>query len=247
MNHDFAERYGYWEEWHWWFRARQRIIESVLKRELSAVSSPSIISVGCGPPEGLRWLPPIAGKEGCVVGLDADPLHASAPHESLNYVVGKIEDAPFISGTFDVVLALDVLEHLDDDVKGISEMARLLKSDGLLLLTVPAFPSLWGAQDIVSQHRRRYTKKSLSKIFNQAYLPIPRITYFNTLLFPPIAAVRWGRKVLGAANSEQGDFEGSRPGLLNNILEGVFASERHIVQRATMPFGVSLLATFRRR
>jgi SAM-dependent methyltransferase len=246
MNPDFAERYGYWEEWHWWFRARQRIIESLLRRELSEIASPSIISVGCGPLEGLKWLPPIAGENGRVVGLDAEPLHASTPGKSLNYVVGRIEEAPFASSTFDAVLALDVLEHLDDDVKGIGEMFRLLKPGGLLLLTVPAFPSLWGAQDIVSQHRRRYTKRTLSKTFNQADLPIPWITYFNTLLFPPIAAVRWGRKALGMANSEQGDFEGSRPGILNDILEGVFASERHIVCRTSMPFGVSLLAMLRR-
>lgn len=245
MNHDFAEQYGYWEEWHWWFRARQRIIESLLQRELIGVTSPSIVSVGCGPAEGLNWLLPLAGPNGCVVGLDADPLHAPTSNESINYVVGKIEAAPFAAGSFDLVLALDVLEHLDDDVTGLSELARILKPGGLLLITVPAFPSLWGTQDIVSQHRRRYTKQSLQTIFDYAHLSPSRISYFNTLLFPPIAAVRWGRQVLGLASKEQGDFEGSHPGLLNNILEGVFALERHLVWRTSMPFGVSLLATLR--
>ncbi len=71
------------------------------------------------------------------------------------------------------------------------------------------------------------------------------ISYFNTFLFPPIAAIRYGRRALGMTGKEEGDFEGSRPGPLNNILEKVFALERHFVWRASMPFGVSLLAILR--
>lgn len=244
MNRDYAAQYGDWEKWHWWFRGRQRILEALLRRELSQ-SPTSIVSVGCGPVEGLTWLLPLVGPKGRVVGLDAEPLHVPVSNTPISYVVGRIENAPLASEDFDVVLALDILEHLDDDVAGVGEMTRLLKPGGLLLLTVPAFPSLWGVQDVVSQHRRRYTRKTLSRLFAKALLPQPRITYFNTFLFPPIATVRWGRQVIGAADNAQGDFAGSRPGLLNNFLEGVFAFERHLVGRASLPFGVSLLATLR--
>ncbi len=175
MNQDFAAQYGYWEEWHWWFRARQRIIESVLQRELSDTLSPSIISVGCGPAEGLKWLLPLAGTKGHLVGLDADPLQAPKSNMSINYTVGRVEAAPFATGAFDLVLALDILEHLDDDVSGLNEMARILKPGGLLLVTVPAFPSLWGVQDIVSHHRRRYTKRSLRTVFDAAPLSLSHI------------------------------------------------------------------------
>lgn len=95
-----------------------------------------------------------------------------------------MEAVPLATGSFDAVLALDVLEHLDDDTADLREAARLVKPGGLLLVTVPAFPSLWGGQDVVSHHRRRYTRPAPRQLFYRAGLPVPRATHFNTLLFP---------------------------------------------------------------
>jgi SAM-dependent methyltransferase len=245
VKRQFAEQYGSLEQWHWWFRGRQRILEVVLRRELTGRPSRSIVSLGCGPAEGLRWLTPLAGPNGWVVGLDADPLHARRLGLGLEYVVGKLEAAPLASGSFDVVLALDVLEHLDDDAAGLREAARLLKPGGLLLLTVPALPSLWGGQDVVSHHRRRYTKRTLCQAFAHAQLPNPCVTYFNTVLFPPVAAVRWFRYALGLAHRPGTDFDNNHPGVINEILAAMFAAERYLVGRVSMPVGVSLLATAR--
>src|SRR5262249_61416297 len=167
VKRQFVEQYSHLEQWHWWFRGRQRILEAVLCRELAGRRSLFIVSLGCGPAEGLTWLKPLAGPHGRVVGLDADPLYARCSEPSLEYVIGRCEAVPFATGSFDLVLALDVLEHLDNDVSGLREAARLLKADGLLLVTVPAWPSLWGGQDIVSHHRRRYTKRTLREVFAQ--------------------------------------------------------------------------------
>jgi SAM-dependent methyltransferase len=245
MQRRFAEHYGSFEQWHWWFRGRRRILEEVLRRELVGQMSLSIASVGCGPAAGLRWLRSLAGPEGCVVGLDADPLHARRLGPGLEYVVGKFEAAPLASGSFDVVLALEVLEHLDDDAAGLREAARVLKPGGMLLVTVPALPSLWGGQDVVSHHQRRYTKRTLCRAFANAQLPRPSVTYFNTLLFPPIAAVRWARRVWGLAHRPRSDLDDNHPGLINEILAAVFATERRLVGRVPMPVGISLLATTR--
>src|SRR5207244_4009335 len=87
--------------------------------------------------------------------------------------------------------------HLDDDATALAEAARLLKPGGTLVVTVPALPSLWGAQDVVSHHRRRYTKRTLRGLFARAGLPAPEVTYFNTLLLPPLAAVRWLARARG--------------------------------------------------
>jgi SAM-dependent methyltransferase len=266
MKDYYAAQYGNLEQWHWWFRGRRRIIEAVLRRELSKETALSIASVGCGPAEGLAWLTPIAGPNGRVVGLDADPLHAPRPASGLLFVVGKLEAAPLAPGSFDAILALDVLEHLDDDAAGLREAARLLKSGGLLLVTVPALPSLWGQQDVISHHRRRYTRRALCDAFARARLPRPCFMYFNTLLFAPIAAVRWVRRALGLAKRLHGDFddngpglircdqaaapdrrlhsdfEDNRPGLINDLLAAVFAIERHLIGRVPMPVGASLMA-----
>jgi SAM-dependent methyltransferase len=246
MNPQFAEQYGDFERWHWWFRARREILETAIRRELGAERDIAIASIGCGPADGLWWLRELMGDGARVIGLDADPLHAQAGSPAgTQYVIGRVEAQPFATASLDAVLALDVIEHVDDDAAGLREIARTLKPDGLLVLTVPALPSLWGTQDVVNHHRRRYTRRTLLDAFARAELPRPRTTYFNTLLLPPIAAVRWVRRALGHTEGEQSDFEDNRPGLANEALRAVFAAERHLVGRIPMPIGVSLLATLR--
>ena len=245
MKKRFAEQYGDLEEWHWWFRGRRKIIESILSGQLT-VGERRVLSVGCGPAEGLAWLLPFAGSQGKVVGLDVDPTHARNLNENIEFVVGSLEDAPLEDASFDVVLALDVLEHLDDDSKGLREAVRLVKPKGLLLLTVPALPSLWGGQDVVSEHRRRYTKRSFVRLFKNAGLSEYHVRYFNTLLFPLVAAVRLSRRSAGMGARQRSDFEDNRPGLINDALAWIFSSESRLRNYLPMPIGVSLVATFRR-
>lgn len=245
MNRRFAQAYGQLEKWHWWFRGRQSIIASVLRREFRGQAPTAIASLGCGPAEGLSWLQHLTTPNGRVVGVDSDLLHARRAGPRLQCIVGQIEALPLVAETFDAVLALDVLEHLDDETAGLREAARLVKPGGLLLVTVPALPSLWGTQDIVSSHRRRYTRSTFTAAFTRAGLPAPRATYFNTFLFPAVAAVRWGRRALGQADRLESDFDMARPGPLNQLLTLIFTAEHHMVSRFRLPFGVSLLASLR--
>jgi len=245
MNRRFAQAYGHLEKWHWWFRGRQSIIASVLRREFRGRAPTAIASLGCGPAEGLSWLQHLTTPNGRVVGVDSDLLHARRVGPGLQCIVGQIEALPLVAETFDAVLALDVLEHLDDDTAGLREAARLVKPGGLLLVTVPALPSLWGGQDIVSCHRRRYTRSTFTETFARAGLPAPRATYFNTLLFPAVAAVRWGRRALGQANRLESDFATAKPGLLNHLLALIFTAEQYMVSRFRLPIGISLLASLR--
>ena len=142
MQGDYAQQYGDLQQWHWWFRGRRRVIESILRHEVDLASSLNILSVGCGPAEDLKWLVPFAGPEGKVVGLDRDPIHGRRLPGCVEFVLGNLTSAPLANASFDVVLALDVLEHLDDDLWGLQEAARIVKPGGLLLITVPALPSL---------------------------------------------------------------------------------------------------------
>ena len=243
MKQEFAAEYSQLEQWHWWFRGRQRILEAVLRRELRGQRVARLASLGCGPAAGLLWLEQFVNAAGRVVGVDAEPLHAQRVSERVEYVIGDVTALPLAQRAFDAVLALDVLEHLDDDAAGLREAARLLKPGGLLLVTVPALQSLWGSQDVVSHHRRRYTRRTLAQTFARAGLPAPRLSYFNTLLFPTVAGVRWARRALRLAERARSDFDDSRPGMLNEVLATLFAAERHLVPRVALPIGVSLLAT----
>ncbi|NOT56675.1 MAG: class I SAM-dependent methyltransferase [Deltaproteobacteria bacterium] len=245
MNRDFAETYGALEQWHWWFRGRQHILETVLRKELAKGSARTVLSVGCGPIEGLTWISSLVAPTGYVVGLDSEPSHVRCARPGISSVVGRVETLPFASCSFDMVMALDVLEHMADDDAGLREMSRVLKPGGLLMVTVPALPSLWGEHDVVNHHQRRYTKQTLLRVFTNVRLPRPRVTYFNTVLFPVVAGMRWGRRLFGITDKSASDFEGGRPGLMNDLLTATFALERHFVQRVPMPVGVSLLATVR--
>jgi SAM-dependent methyltransferase len=246
MKKDFARQYKDLEEWHWWFRGRRRIIERILRSESTNGSqSKRILSVGCGPADGLKWLVPFAGREGKVLGLDIEPLHAESVSQSVEFVVGSVEQIPLMAGSFDLVLALDVFEHLDNDSASFREVVRLVKPGGMLLVTVPAIPSVWGGQDIVSEHRRRYTKSTLKRLFDEANLSGYRISYFNSLLFPLAAGLRWSRRAVGLGNRARSDFENHKPGPVNDILAWVFGLESHFINQSIMPIGLSLVATYK--
>jgi SAM-dependent methyltransferase len=257
----FAARYGDLTRWHWWFRGRDRLLERVVRAEFAGPGAPSpfppVVSLGCGPPVGLagvaRFLP--AGTP--IVGIDADPsgaLRRASARKALDvpegvvFAIGQVEASPLRPRCSRLAFALDVLEHLDDDAACLREGARLLAPEGLLVVTVPALPSLWGRQDVASHHRRRYTARSLREAFRRAGLDRPRLSHYNTLLFPVIAPTRWARRLLGLGlgpGQSVTDFEMNRPGLLNDALASVLAFERHLLFRVPLPLGVSLIATWR--
>jgi len=245
MQGDYAQQYGELQQWHWWFRGRRRVIESILRHEVDSASSQRILSVGCGPAEGLKWLVPFAGRKGRVVGLDRDPIHGRRLPDYSEFIIGTLESAPLADASFDVVLALDVLEHLDDDLSGLREAARIVKPGGLLLITVPAAAQSVGRQDVVSEHRRRYTRHSLSHLFREARLSNYRLQYFNTLLLPLAALVRLNRRAMGLGNRPRSDAEDNHPGLINDALAWIFGTESYFINYAPAPIGVSLVARYK--
>jgi SAM-dependent methyltransferase len=155
------------------------------------------------------------------------------------------EALPFPEATFDIVTALDVLEHIDNDAAALVDLRRVLRPGGLLLVTVPAFAFLWGDQDEISHHYRRYRAPDLAARLAAAGLRLEHLSYFNTLLFSPIAVVRLLRRLARRPSAEKTDFDiGSAR--LNSALGRAFAAEAPLVTRWRIPFGVSLLALARR-
>jgi SAM-dependent methyltransferase len=139
---------------------------------------------------------------------------------------------------YDVVAALDVVEHIDDDVATIAALARRLKQGGRLLVTVPAHQWMWSAHDVVNHHKRRYSKRALKTLFESSPLRLDSIGYFNSLLFPVAVAERLASKLRG---KEEADLA-LPPAPLNQALERVFAAERALIGRVPLPPGLSLFA-----
>ena len=201
---------------HWWYAARRTIVRSLLG---SVQPGALILDAGSGPGGNRAILP---GDTRCLA-MDpaAHSLRLSADHPYWGSVQGDLLHLPFVSDCFDMVVAMDVLEHLDDDAGAVREIHRVLRPGGRLLITVPAFRWLWGLQDRLSHHKRRYTRAGLLRVLRGSDLEVCRATYFNLFLLPPI----WlGRKLLDLLPHRlQSEGQITAPGV-NALLRWIFGS-----------------------
>jgi SAM-dependent methyltransferase len=241
MRREFYAEYFQIEDRHWWFLGRREIFIRLLDRYLCPTPEDHtrrILDVGCGTGTMLRHL----SRYGRVEGIDADPEAVRFSRERGVEHARHVDSLPlpFQDGTFALVTALDVLEHIDDDAAMLAEIHRVLAPAGKLLVSVPAYRFLWGPQDVISEHKRRYVRRELKARLVGAGFEIERLSYFNTLLFPPIAAIRVLRlnRIRGR---ERSDFELTKPGWLNAVLARLFALEAPLLERLDLPFGVSIL------
>jgi SAM-dependent methyltransferase len=157
---------------------------------------------------------------------------------------GTVEQIPFEDSSFDIVTALDVLEHLDDDQAGLTEMARILRPGGRVLLFVPAFMFLWGTQDDVSHHRRRYTLPGLKEAVRKSGLVVERATYANITFFLPILLGRTLMRLTGWRPESENNIN---VGPLNKLLGRILGAEGALLKRTNLPFGVSAICVARHR
>lgn len=226
---------------HWWFTARRRILDGVIERIVRPPNDARILELGAGTGHNLAML----SRFGSVEASELDPIARELASERLGQPVveAALPDlSMFPAGSYDLVALLDVLEHVPDDKGSLNAIYGLLKPGAALLLTVPINPWMWSAHDVAHHHHRRYRKQEIRKLAEGAGYQIDLLSPFNSLLFPPIAAVRLVGKLTGKDDSD--DAMPSAP--VNRILDSVFGLERALIGRVPMPFGVSLVAVLRR-
>ena len=224
---------------HWWFLGRRAVILAEMARRLPA-GHVRVAELGCGSGGMLEAL----GRFGTVVGVERDPaLRGHARERGLDVRAGALPDAiPLEAGGWDAVCLFDVLEHVDDEAGALAACRRLLVPGGRLFVTVPAYAWLWSRHDELLGHRRRYTAGALRGVVERAGFVVERLTYFNTLLAPPIMAVRLVRAVLRRPGH---DLDRPAP-LINRALAACFAAEARLLGRVSSPFGISILLVARR-
>ncbi len=227
------------EDSHWWFVGRRAILESFLRTICSRLmvqdSILSILDVGCGTGANLEMLAQFGKAEGVDVSDDALEF---CRKKGLTVQKGLAETLPYADETFDLTTALDVVEHLDNDIAGLKEMHRVTKAGGYSLIFVPAFMWLWGVQDDVSNHRIRYTKKQIVERLEKAGFTVERATYANFTFFAPILAGRTLMKLTGLKPASENNINISA---LNGMFGKLFSAERFWLKNFNFPFGVSIV------
>jgi SAM-dependent methyltransferase len=243
-----AEMYRVHQEFqntHWWFTARREIVLHLLRRDVrrGTLTPPlRVVDVGCG----AGGMVPHVREFGYAIGVDASPeIVDYAQASGIDVRVGRLPWEVRRAGEdpFDVVLLLDVLEHIDDDDAALRGIHAVLRPGGTLLITVPACQFLWSKHDVVNEHRRRYSRRLLAQRLTGAGFQIDKISYFNTMMFPPIAAVRLAGRLLPEREPSPDMAHVNEP--FNRLFHSLFAMERHFLSAFSLPIGVSLIAVAR--
>ncbi len=200
------------------------------------------MEAGCGTGGNLKMLSSFGKLD--AFELDDEARVIAKGKVPMDIKSGMLPDhVPYQPGSFDVVVAFDVIEHVEHDVESLASLGKQLAPGGRLVMTVPAMPWLWSKHDETHHHYRRYTKASLNEALVQAGLKPVRISYFNTLLFPMIAGIRLLRQALNI--KETADDKMPSPAV-NSVLKSIFGFESNWVGRVSIPVGVSLLAVAQR-
>ncbi|MEO6655705.1 MAG: class I SAM-dependent methyltransferase [Pyrinomonadaceae bacterium] len=229
---------------HWWFVGRRAILESFLQTIVQSLRSNDqglrILDVGCGTGANIEMLSRYGAAEGVDVSDDALEF---CRLKGLKAQKGLAETLPYADETFELTTALDVVEHLDDDIAGLKEMFRVTKRGGYSLIFVPAFMWLWGVQDDISNHRIRYTKRQIVERLEKVGYSVERATYANWTFFAPILAGRTIMKVTGIKPESENNITVSA---LNGVFGKLFGAERYWLRKFNFPLGVSIVVVARK-
>lgn len=244
------------EDRHWWYRGRRRIVQDELDR-IELGEGARIVDLGCGSGRLLDTLAQLGSVSALDMNPDSVEIAKSRGHEDVQ--VGKVEALPWEDETFDLLTSLDVLEHTADDRVALREYRRVVRDGGRLLITVPAYEALWSSHDVQNQHYRRYDRPMLRQLAGDVGLTVERMTYFNSLLLPAAAAVRWWQQIAGrspgvdetaangsAARRGRSDVELAPPWLFTTLELPLKLEAKWLGTRRTLPAGLSLLAVLRR-
>jgi SAM-dependent methyltransferase len=230
---------GELEDSHWWYRARRTIVSGVVTRFVPPRSE--IVDFGAG----------TGGTADCLREFGYKMLAADVSEKALEgcrlrgLPTLDLREKPLKEHSADCVLAGDVLEHVNDDVALLLAFRRALRPPrGVVVITVPAFQFLWSGEDYISEHVRRYTRRTLQQRLDAAGFRTLWCSYFNTLLFPVIASVRVTKRLLFPRAMYRSDVV-PLGHWQNECLAGLFALEGRLLRRITFPMGVSLLAVAR--
>lgn len=224
------------EEKYWWWVGKREVVKSILNR--LNFNSTNILDTGCGTSFNLNYLK----DYGKVIGLDfsKDALNFCKMRGNKNLIQANAEKLPLKEDAFNLITALDLLEHLDDN-KTLKEFYRVLKPNGYLIITIPAFEFLWSNHDEALHHKRRYNKGQLRDALESNGFIVEKISYWNFFLFLPIVIMRLIKKNIHIKYQEITTDVKELPNIVNEFLTLLLKIESYLILHVNLPIGISLV------
>lgn len=249
MNVEEYERMYDLEDTYWWFQGRMRMIQSLLDRHMPEPPRPGrVLDIGCG--TGLmlsrlkKWQP---------AGLDFSHLsmHFCRKRGIRHLMVGDVVHLPVRSNSLDLILALDLIEHIEDDHAMIREFRRVLRPGGYLMATVPAHQSLWSDHDIALHHFRRYSHRGFRRLLARGGFSPIKYSYGISFTYYPIVAFRslqrlWQRSLRVPPHARPRTHLIPVPWFINQPLIQLLHLEAWLLRYVDLPVGVSLMTLARK-
>ncbi|MEI7633244.1 MAG: methyltransferase domain-containing protein [bacterium] len=250
MNVEEYHRMRAHEETYWWFQGRRRILLNTLRDNISISrddkpsSQPRLLDVGCGTGmllEGLK-------SAGWTVGLDMSPVALAycRGRKLQNTMQGNAIYLPLRGNSIDIITAIDVIEHADDDKAVVNELYRTLKPGGLVIMTVPAHKGLWSPHDVALHHKRRYEKEEFLRLVKTAGFQPVKYTHIFSAVYVPVMIYRCARRWLARPGAPSRTDEFPLPRFVNACLRNIVYAEASWLSRHDLPFGTSLLCVARK-
>jgi 2-polyprenyl-3-methyl-5-hydroxy-6-metoxy-1,4-benzoquinol methylase len=227
---------------HWWFVTKKRIVLDSINRHFTKYNDVKILDIGCGSGLMLNALENL----GKTYGMDMSDEAINFSKEIYTGPVlkgGLPTEIPFEENFFDIITALDVIEHVDLDVESLKTIHSRLTTKGIAVITVPAYMFLWSSFDEINNHKRRYTRNELNLKLVESGFKVIKISYYNTLLFPLILIIRVINNLLKRNAESDVDMPNK---FINYILKIIFGLEKYLLRITNFPFGVSILAVVKK-
>ena len=246
MDLSYEAKYHQLEEKHWWFAGRRDAVFDLI-RTLRLPTTAAILEIGCSGGPLLQRLRAAGYADVTGIDVSTTAIELAQARGVPNVAVMDGAALSFASGRFDLIIASDVLEHIENESRALQEWTRVLRPGGQLLAFVPAHAYLWSAHDVVNHHFRRYSRPGLVRALAAAGLRVQRSSFWNVALYFPAALVRLGARLLHGPPSAfppagtTGDLH-RLAGPVNYALLNWIRLENWLLRHVNMPLGVSVFA-----
>jgi len=212
----------------------------MIKKILQGYSRNSVIlEIGCSGGPLLEILKEMGFSDVLGIDISEESIRHCKMKGLKNTQVMDGSKTNYDNAKFDIIIASDILEHIDQEKRALKEWKRILKKNGKLLVFVPAFKSLWSSHDNVSRHYRRYTKKSLKNSLSKASFKLEKISYWNFISFFPASLVRFLQRYSTKENKDQ--LYNVNP-FFNNTIIKILKFENYLLMKGNFPIGLSVFA-----